>query len=51
MPVNSRTGASIWGIALVLSKLSKAMGSKRRDAQLLTLADAQDVMRMDSDLG
>jgi hypothetical protein len=35
----------------VVSKLWKGMDSRRRNAQLLALADAQDVMRMDNDLG
>jgi hypothetical protein len=35
----------------VVSMLWKGFGSRGRDAQLLALADAQDVMRMDSDLG
>jgi hypothetical protein len=34
----------------IVSKLWKRMDSRRRNAQLLALADAQDVMRIDTDL-
>jgi hypothetical protein len=52
-------GVVLGGLALgapvilfaVVSMLWKGFGSRGRDAQLIALADEQDVMRMDSDLG